>query len=210
MEFETLLDIIGQQPVFEPGLLLAGDVDPHNVRRQLTRWTASGRLHQLRRGVYALAEPYAKARPHPFAVANLLQRPSYVSLQAALAHYGMIPEYAAVTTSVSTGRTRQWETPLGIYRYRHVKRKWFRGYGEIDLGQGQRALVASPAKALLDLVYLTPGGDDPVYLDELRLQGLDRLDLAALRALAAGSPKLVRASERIAAMAQEREDGDVL
>ena len=49
---------------------------------------------------------------------------------------------------------------------------------------GQRAFVARPEKALLDLVYLQPGGDAPAYLRELRLQNLDRIDLDALRNLA--------------------------
>jgi len=37
MEFTRLLEIVGDAPVFETGLLLAGDVDPDNVRRQLSR-----------------------------------------------------------------------------------------------------------------------------------------------------------------------------
>ena len=70
MRFEDLLGVVGDEPVFEPGLLLAGDVDSADVRRQLSRWTRAGRLYQLRRGLYALAPPYQKVRPHPFLVAN--------------------------------------------------------------------------------------------------------------------------------------------
>ena len=55
MRFEDLLGIVGSEPVFETGLLLTGDVDPVDVRRQLSRWTRAGRLYQLRRGLYALA-----------------------------------------------------------------------------------------------------------------------------------------------------------
>ena len=81
VKFEALLGLVGEEPVFESALLLAGAIDPDDVRRQLSRWTTSGRLLQLRRGVYALAPPYAKLRPHPFAVANRMVRASYVSLQ---------------------------------------------------------------------------------------------------------------------------------
>ncbi|MBU4385651.1 MAG: type IV toxin-antitoxin system AbiEi family antitoxin domain-containing protein, partial [Actinobacteria bacterium] len=70
MKFNELQEIVGREPLFETGLLLAGDVDPAGVRRQLSRFTASGRLLQLRRGLYALAPPYQKAMPHPFMVAN--------------------------------------------------------------------------------------------------------------------------------------------
>ena len=44
-------------------------------------------------------------------------------------------------------------------------------------------MSATPEKALLDLVHLTPGADSPAYLRELRLQNLERLDLGELRRL---------------------------
>jgi predicted transcriptional regulator of viral defense system len=104
MEFRELLTTVGDEPLFGTGLLLAGDVDPNDVRRQLSRWTAAGKLYQLRRGLYALAPPYQKTSPHPFLIANRLVRASYVSLQAALAHYSLIPEHVPVVTSVTPAR----------------------------------------------------------------------------------------------------------
>ena len=204
MNFEKLLEIVGNAPVFETGLLLAGDVGPANVRRQLSRWTSSGKLYQLRRGVYTLAPPYQKVKPHPFVVANTLVHGSYVSLQTALAHYGLIPDVTVVTTSVTTSRPRAWTTPVGAYVYRYVKSDWFHGYRRLALGGGQAAFVATPEKALLDLVYLTPGGDNRAYLEELRLQATEQLDLAELARLAeeSESPKLQRAAGMIAALAR--------
>lgn len=210
MDFEELLQIVGDIPLFETGLLLAGDVDPTNVRRQLSRWTAAGKLLQLRRGLYTLAPPYQKTAPHPFLVANTLVKPSYVSLQAALAHAGLIPEYAAEVTSVTTRRPEQFETPLGRYTFRHVKASRFFGYRRLDVGGDQRAFVAHPEKALLDQVYLQPGGESLAYLRGLRLQNLERLDMDVLHRLAARaeSPKLERAAANIAMlMTEETEDG---
>lgn len=56
---------------------------------------------------------------------------------------------------------------------------------------------------MLDLIYLRPGGDERAYLQELRLQNLDGLNLAELRRLAdrAASPKLRRAVDQVAALA---------
>lgn len=42
MEFRQLVEIVGDEPVFETDILLAGDVDPNDVRRQLSRWTQAG------------------------------------------------------------------------------------------------------------------------------------------------------------------------
>jgi predicted transcriptional regulator of viral defense system len=199
MKFEELLQAVGEEPLFESGLLLAGNVDPADVQRQLSRWADAGKLLQMRRGLYALAPPYRKTHPHPFLVANHLVRGSYVSLQSALSHYGLIPEGVPVTTSVTTGRPGNWRTPLGIYDFRHIQADLLTGYRRIPVAAGQEAFVATPEKALLDLIYLEPGADDPSYLGELRLQHLDRTDLESLasQAAAAGRPKLVRAAEWI-------------
>jgi len=199
MEFTALLEIVGDEPVFEATLLLAGDVDPRHVRRQLVRWTKVGRLYQLRRGLYALAPPFQKIKPHPFLIANRLVRGSYVSCQSALAHYGLIPEYTPVTISVTTARPGHRETPLGIFEFRHIQTGWLHGYRQVDLGGGQKAFLATPEKALLDWIYLYPGADSPAYLSELRLQHLERLDLDELLRLAEGSgrPKLKRAARAV-------------
>lgn len=205
MEFGRLLEIVGAEPVFETGLLLAGEVKPQDVRRQLTRWTQAGRLYQLRRGVYALAPPYQKTKPHPFLVANRLVRPSYVTAQAALAFYGMIPEYVAVVISVTTARPGRWETPLGIFEYRHLQNALWRGFRQVETSPGHKAFIASPEKALLDLIYLTPGGDTRAYLEELRLQNLEQMDWQALERLAL-TPKLRRAVKRLTALAAQAQD----
>lgn len=208
MEFERLLELIGDEPVFETALLLAGKVNPNVVRLQLSRWTKSGRLYQLRRGLYALAPPYQKVKPHPFLIANRMQRASYVSGQSALAFYGLIPDIVHLTFSVTAGRQERLETPLGVFEFRHIKPELLNGYRMIDLlgwqQPGQQALVATPEKALLDLVYLQPGGDKHAYLRELRLQNLDRLDLEELRQQAEifDSPKLRRAVETITRLAK--------
>jgi predicted transcriptional regulator of viral defense system len=211
MEFTRLIEIVDDEPVFETDLLLAGDVNSANVRRQLSRWVKARRLYQLRRGLYALAPPFQRVRPHPFVIANRMVRGSHVSCQSALAHYGLIPEYVPVVTSVTMARPAQWETPLGVYEFRHIKTELLYGYRRTDLGGGQQAFVATLEKALLDLVYLQPGGDAPEYLRELRLQNLERLDLDELhhQAELAGSPKLRRAAawvmELVRTEAQEYE-----
>jgi predicted transcriptional regulator of viral defense system len=204
MEFQKLLEITGNEPVFETGLLAVGDVSLADIRKQLSRWVAGGRLYQLRRGVYALAPPFQKTKPHPFLVANRLVPGSYVSCQSALAYGGLIPEYTPVVISVTTARPGRWDTALGSFEYRHMQPRLMHGYRLVDLGGGQNAFVALPEKALLDLIYLHPGADAPSFLSELRLQNLERLDLDELRrlAIAAESPKLLRAADHIRALAE--------
>jgi predicted transcriptional regulator of viral defense system len=181
MDYGKLLNITRNSPVFPSSFLLAGRGTANSVRRQLDRWVKSGRLIQLRRGVYSVAPPYRAEAPHPFLVANHLRKPSYVSLQSALSYYGMIPEVVPVTTSVTTGRPETLETPLGSFVFRHLKKIAFFGYADTEISRGQSAFLASPEKALLDLLYLTPGSDSPEYLEELRFEPTDHFDWKAFR-----------------------------
>jgi hypothetical protein len=205
MKLEYLLSQAIGQPIFETGLLLAGAVDPGDVRRQLSRWAQAGKVIQLRRGVYTLAAPYQTVPPHPFIIANTLLPGSYVSLQSALAHYGLIPEFVSQTLSVTTLRPSQWHTSLGDFRFQHVAAHLFFGYQKVSLTAGQEAFVAFPEKALLDLIHLTPNGDDPLFLAGLRLQNLETLDRERLRSLAerAGKPKWLRAVSRLLLLIDE-------
>jgi len=209
MDFQRLVEIVQDEPVFETGLLLAGQVDPNNIRRQLTRWTKAGRLYQLRRGLYALAPPYQKVKAHPFVIANRLASGSYVSCQSALAHYDLIPESAPTVVSVCSCRPRHRDTPLGSFLFRHVRRKYLGGYQLLELGDGQQALIAIPEKALLDLIYLTPEGDSAEYIQSLRLQNLENLNVRSLREAAEifDKPKLRRAAEVLIAQGAVEENG---
>jgi hypothetical protein len=232
MKFAELLALVGDQPLFETGLLLAGEVDPNDVRRQLSRWMRSGRIRQLRRGLYMLAPPYQNVVPHPFLVANALVPGSYVSAQSALAFYGFIPEYAPRTMSVTTGRPHlhspAWSettpgahlpwgpAPGGVrqgqvsnwdggFQFQHLAYHLFFGYQLVDLSEGQQAFIATPEKALLDLAHLTPHSDSTDYLAELRLQNLDRLDLPRLYEFAERSekPKWRRVAAQIEKLASQ-------
>ena len=198
MEYDTLLEITASDPLFESSLLFAGDVNPNQIRVQLARWVKTGKILRIRRGLYALASPYQKMKPHPFYVANHLQRSSYVSLQSALALYGLIPEVLSVTTSVTTGRPERLETPLGTYQFWHIKTPLLFGYHLRDFG-GQNALVASPEKALLDLIYLNAVADPAAFLAGLRLQNIEQLDHNLLIAQSErfGMPKMRKMAKEI-------------
>jgi len=207
MKWDKLLEIVGNEPVFSSSILMAGDVSAQDVRRQLSRWVKSGRIIRLRRGLYALAEPFRKLEPHPFLLANAMKPASYVSRQSALAFYGLIPEYTPVVTSVTTGRPERLETELGTFFFSHVKKSWFTGYQKVEVSPGQLAFLAIPEKSLLDLIYLTPGADELDYLNELRLQSFARLDRGVLIKIARSSrsPKLIRATENIRRLYGEEE-----
>jgi predicted transcriptional regulator of viral defense system len=205
MNLDSLLQVVKDEPVFSSGLLLSGGESGVRVRVQLSRWVKAGRLIQFRRGLYALSPGWRKVEPHPFLIANRYRQGSYVSLQSALAWHGVIPEQATVVTSVGPGRPETAHTPLGTFQFNHFAEHLRFGYERIEVAHRQSAFVATPEKALLDLVHLTPGADSIEYLRELRLQNPEAIRPAILADLAkrTGKPKIIRAAPRIAAVLEE-------
>ena len=166
-----------------------------------------GKIIRLHKGLYTLTEPYSKVTCEPFSVANNLKQASYVSLHSALGWYGMIPEFVPTVTSITTGRPQTIETPLGRFEFRHVSNKYFWGYQQVELKAGQTVFIARPEKALLDLIYLTPGGDEIEFIEELRLQNFEQISKDLLREFVQRfkSPKLRRAQDNIQAILDDGE-----
>lgn len=204
MKFSELLEIVEDEPVFETGFMVAGRPPEPGLPAQLSRWCASGKLLRIRRGLFALAPPYRKVIPHPFLVANRLVPGSFVSGLSALAFANAIPEFVPEVTSCGPGRPHVRETALGRFSFRYLRVGLRAGYREVELGGGQRAFVALPEKAFLDLVHLQPGGDDPDWINELRLnrEALRPGRMEAMAA-AAASPKLMRAAAHVRRLAND-------
>jgi predicted transcriptional regulator of viral defense system len=198
MKFASLLEKVSDLPVFTVRFLSAGG-NLAQIRLQINRWVKDGRIIRLHKGIYALAEPYRKVIPEPFCIANSLKSASYVSLHSALSWYEMIPEFVPAVTSITTGRPQTIETPLGRFEFRHVSKKYFWGYQQVKLKFGQTAFIACPEKALLDLIYLTGGGNDIEFIEALRLQNFEQINRAVLREFVERfqSPKLNRALNNI-------------
>ena len=195
MDFRRLVELTANLHCFSPGMLAAGE-KLDQLRVQLSRWAANSRLVRIHTGWYTLAEPYRKVHIDTHVIACTIKAGSYVSLQSALAYHGMIPEHVPETTCVTTGRPTVIETPFGRIRYRHIKRDGFFGYHQVE-GGVQLSFVAVPEKALLDLLYLTPGSESTPFLRELRLQQIEKISIETMRSMAArlGAPRLTRTTE---------------
>ncbi len=175
MKFEELVRLTSDLQCFSTQFLFAGK-DPRQVRLQLNRWSRSGKVVRIHKGFYTLADEYRKIPIEPAYIAQQLHGPSYVSLQYALSWYHLIPEEVPLVTSVTTDRPKELHTAFGVFRYRHIRPEYFCGFQDISLASGDKAFFSLPEKALLDLVYLTPGSDSREYIKGLRLQNLENFD----------------------------------
>src|SRR3990167_10932182 len=82
-------------------------IDPKFYRHQLSGWQAKGFIKKLRRGYYLFADT-ALNEHALYLIANHLYAPSYVSFEAALSHYGLIPEGVYSISAASTKKTAKF------------------------------------------------------------------------------------------------------
>ena len=198
MEFENFLELTGHLPFIDTESLRIGAKGNTSLEVQLSRWKKSGKLIQLRRGLYLVSETYRKTKPFEPAIAATLNRPSYISLEKALEYHGLIPEAVHVFTSVTTKRPREWQTPLGVFDYRHIRENLFWGYHSVTMN-GQTAFMASPEKALLDFFYLKSVPVNLEYLEEMRLQNFEKISPETLLQMARrfAKPRMLKIAKLI-------------
>ena len=141
---------------------------PDFSRNNLVRWTGQGLIIRLRQGYYTFPE-YLKMPDYPYYFANRIYRPSYVSLHTALSFYGMIPETVIQITSVTSLKTASFTNASGVFSYSSVREDLMFGYISRPIANGHTVLVATPEKALTDLLYLYPFYDSASEMEGLRL-----------------------------------------
>jgi predicted transcriptional regulator of viral defense system len=198
MKAQAFLALAATYPYFDlPMALQWTGMERHSLLIQLTRWTKAGYLLTLRRGLHTVAGPFRK-HPHSAPeLANAIYSPSYLSLEWALSHYGLIPEAVPVFTSVTTRITRTFENALGRFEYRHIQQSLFTGFSRRRL-LGAEIYMAQPEKALLDYLYFSSGEWSTERHGEMRWQNLDLLRIGKLREVAAAYPnRVLRAAEGI-------------
>jgi hypothetical protein len=121
----------------------------------LKRAVASREVWRIVRGIYCLSDRFTKRRVNPLELAQHIYGPSYISLETALSHHGWIPEGVQAVTSVALGRSRAFNTPIGLFSFSRVPQSRFlAGVRRISEDRGGAYFLATPLKALADLVYV--------------------------------------------------------
>ena len=166
MDFLTFRNHLYPQGCFNINQILLWEKDFD--RNNLTRWCHKGLLVKLRNGHYAFPE-YRQVPGFARYVAGQIYSPSYISLHSALSFYGIIPEEVVQLTSVSTLKTATFKNEFGTFQYQNVKESLFFGYEIKPLADGRGVLMATPEKAILDLLYLNSYYKTEQDMEELRL-----------------------------------------
>lgn len=159
--------------------------------KKIEQLEKDGEIIRLKRNLFVANPSESGQRLSLGLIANHLLAPSYVSMSTALRYYGLIPEAVYTMQSMTFKPARNYDTPVGNFSYTHISREAY-PIGLVQIKEnGVTYIMASPEKALCDLVANTPRlnlrfkKDARKYLEEdlrfdmERLAAFDRDTLAA-------------------------------
>lgn len=156
--------------------------DP-TIDTYISRFLKYKDILQLKNGLYVTTNFFDKNRSdvsYSFYLANIIRTPSYVSSWAALQYYNLATEAVHSVTSITLKVTREYQTKAGNFAYQSIKKDFFSNFSLVK--GGFDFYIASPAKALFDLLYFRTRQlkginleDIKKMIDELRID-FDEMD----------------------------------
>jgi hypothetical protein len=198
MDLSQSIRNLSSQPLTHQLLisLLKGYKRPNDKIHELI---SAGVIEPVKKGLYLPSTRISEKRTEPFLLANHILGPSYISFDSALSYHGLIPERVFEVSSATTKASRKFDTPTGTFNFIRMPLPYYSfGIQQVELGEKQHALIASPEKALFDKIIDTAGlklrskiaaGD--YLIENLRMDEdqLKQLDVQAMETWLSDSPK---------------------
>lgn len=132
--------------------------DYKSPKDKIASMVQQGQLARIKKGLLVVSPQEKDQFVLRELVANHLYGPSYVSLESALSFHQLIPERVYSVCSVTMKRAKSYTTPLGVFDYRSVSEAYFPiGIQQHFTNAKSTFLIASPEKALCDMIVLSSG-----------------------------------------------------
>jgi len=173
---EIIWKKIKMLPVFTADDLVFAGATRGHLNIILSRWSKSGKIFRLKKGIYGSADFLREADKKRILpafteyAANAIYPSSYLSLEYVLYGHNILTDMPKNFTSVSLGKTAVFSNIFGRYIYHKIKKDLFLGF-TVENISGLAILKASRAKALFDYLYLRKN----ILADEKAVRAL-RLD----------------------------------
>ena len=208
----SLLTNIGIVP-FDLNVLSSVYPETKHIVEKARRLESDGKIIRLKKGMYVVSPEETGKALNRNLIANHIYGPSYVSLQTALRHYGLIPERVHLIQSLTTKHSRSFETPVGNFDYKCCSKEYFPIGVRLENDNDITYLIATPEKALCDLINYSKGAnlrfmkDVAQYLEEdirFDMDTLSEFDMDILENCAIYSRKSQNINTLIKYMKHER------
>lgn len=160
------------------------------VKDKISSLEQEGSLIRLKNGLYVVSSEISNRHLSLELIANRIYGPSYVSFETALWYHGLIPERVYLLRSAVLTRGKRYNTPLGGFEYIRVPEDYFSiGIQHKVIEEEYAFMIASPEKALCDLIIATKGlriqslkaMREYIYEDiRLDIEAIDKWDLSII------------------------------
>jgi len=169
------------------------DISPNSAKVTATRYVSAGILIRIKRNLFVLHERWAAmSLEQRFAVANLVQVPSYISFMTALSYYEITTQIQQdFVESAAIRRSKDIEVQKTVFHYVKMKPRLYFGFKKM-----QGFFIAEPEKAFLDALYLQSLGRRSIDLSSMDLKKLSRARVFEIASsFPRGTQKLVKQYE---------------
>lgn len=172
MKYQIIFEQLKVQPYFTKAMVCQLGAQygfkPATIDSYINRSLKRKEIVALRNGLYVSSDLLKNKQDisYVFYLANIIRKPSYISSWSALQYYNLTTEAIYTVTSVTPKITRTYENKAGSFVYQSVKEDLFSDFhlvkGKFDF------FIASPAKALFDLLYFKTNQFRGLKLDEIK------------------------------------------
>lgn len=122
-----------------------------DINGKIKRDIDKGILFPLVRGIYE-----TNSNTEGFLLASYIYGPSYISFEYALSFHNIIPERVVVYTNATFNKrkSKSYQNHFGLFTYRDVPKSAFPFMVQVYEIDSYSYFIASPEKALCDLLYI--------------------------------------------------------
>ena len=161
-------------------------ITPESARVTVNRYVGQGILLRIKRNLYILRDKWdTMTQEEKFAIANMAQVPSYISLMTALGYYEITTQVQrGFIESVAVKRTKKISVLDTTLNFTKIGQGLYFGFIK-----EKNFFIATPEKAFLDAVYLMSLAR---YNLDLSSIDRDKLNMAKIKAIAVKFPKNTR------------------
>jgi hypothetical protein len=125
-------------------------------RNKIANLEIEGKLIRLKRSMYVVSPDVSGKLLSIELIANHIYGPSYISMESALRYYGLIPERVSMVRSMTIKRSRIFENSISRFDYINCNEEYYPIGINQKIDDNYSFLIASPEKALCDLIAYTP------------------------------------------------------
>lgn len=155
-----------------------------NFKVLLSNWMKKKLIYSLGKGFYT----FNLIKVDYLRLSHEFDNGSYISFEYALFLHGLINQVPSVITLATKKRSRVVKSAPWVFEYTHLKDDLFFGYELKD-----KVYLATPEKALADLLYLTSRGKRIFEFDAVERKKISREELTkTLKKFPSYTQKLVK------------------